>query len=140
MKKLVVVVRLILAIVFISYGAVKLMGGQYYYGDWVIDKKTTDGTFLVWAFFGYSRVYAYFTGLIEFGSGILMLFPQTATLGAAALFAASLNITVMDFCFNFPSVKYASLVFTIMAAFILWSERQRLKLVFWDKWRVEAVM
>ena len=41
------VIRVFLAITFTTYGLVKVLGGQYNYGDWVIDKKTVDGTSLV---------------------------------------------------------------------------------------------
>ena len=37
------VIRVFLAITFATYGLVKVLGGQYNYGDWVIDKKTVDG-------------------------------------------------------------------------------------------------
>src|SRR5512138_152844 len=59
------VIRVLLAITFATYGLVKVLGGQYNYGDWVIDKKTVDGTSLVWAFYGYSPFYGRFTGLFE---------------------------------------------------------------------------
>ena len=55
-------IRWFLGIVFIAYGAVKLLGGQLYYGDWVIDKKTAEGPFLVLAFFGYCRCTGAFSG------------------------------------------------------------------------------
>src|SRR5262245_61339479 len=44
------VIRVFLGITFATYGLVKVLGGQYNYGDWVIDKSTVDGTSLVWAF------------------------------------------------------------------------------------------
>src|SRR5262249_14944634 len=44
--------RLFVGMVFIAYGAVKLLGGQFYHGDFVIDSRTTEGTWMVWCFFG----------------------------------------------------------------------------------------
>jgi uncharacterized membrane protein YphA (DoxX/SURF4 family) len=122
-------IRVFLAIVFISYGVVKLFGGQFYYGDWTIDKKTVGGPFLVWAFYGYSPVYARFIALAELVPGIMLLIPRLATVGAAALFAVSLNVTVMDFAFDFPDVKYAALVYTALLGVLLWADRERLRLL-----------
>ena len=86
----------------------KVLGGQYNYGDWVSDKKTVDGTSLVWAFYGYPRC-GRFTGLVELVPAIFLLIPRTATIGAAALFAVALNVTAMDFGFHYPAVKYFAL-------------------------------
>src|SRR5258706_11348196 len=65
-------IRVFLAITFATYGIVKVLGGQYDYGDWVIDKKTVDGTGLVWAFYGYSPFYGRFTGLFELGPAVML--------------------------------------------------------------------
>src|SRR5919199_1527561 len=124
--------RLVVGFAFIAYGTVKLLGGQFYHGDFVIDSRTTDGTWLVWCFFGYSPVYARFIGLCELGPGLLVLFPRTRTLGALALLAVSLNITVMDFCFDFPPVKYTALLLTLLCAILVASDYRKLKMVFWD--------
>jgi uncharacterized membrane protein YphA (DoxX/SURF4 family) len=120
------VIRLFVATVFIAYGVVKLLGGQFFYGDWVIDKKTVGGPFLVWAFYGYSPMYGRFVGFTELIPGIMLLIPRTATLGAAALFLVSLNITVMDFAFGFPSVKYMALFYTALLAILLWADRRKI--------------
>lgn len=124
--------RLFVGIVFIAYGLVKLLGGQFHHGDFVIDSRTTEGTWLVWCFFGYSPVYARFIGMCELVPGLLVLFPRTTTLGALALLAVSLNITVMDFCFDFPGVKYTALILTVLCGVLVASDYRRLKLIFWD--------
>src|SRR4051812_16240147 len=97
------VIRVFLAVTFATYGLVKVLGGQYNYGDWVIDKKTVDGTSLVWAFYGYSPFYGRFTGLFELLPALMLLSKRTATIGAAALFAVALNVTAMDFGFHYPA-------------------------------------
>jgi uncharacterized membrane protein YphA (DoxX/SURF4 family) len=89
-------IRLLMSAVFLFYGSVKLLGGQYYYGDWTISKSTADGTSLVWAFYGYSPFYGRMTGLFEFLPAVLLLFRRTTFLGALALFAVGLNITLLD--------------------------------------------
>jgi hypothetical protein len=122
-------IRLFLALVFTFYGGLKLLGGQYYYGDWVIDKHTTDGTSLVWAFYGYSPFYGRATGLFELIPALMLLHRRTATLGAAALLAVGLNITLMDFAFDFPLVKYFALGYTLLCVVLLVHDRARLRLL-----------
>lgn len=133
------VIRVFLGITFATYGLVKVLGGQYNYGDWVIDKKTVDGTSLVWAFYGYSPFYGRFTGLFELVPAILLLIPRTATIGAAALFAVALNVTAMDFGYDYPAVKYFALVYTILLGVLLWADREKLSLLLLDREQARAV-
>jgi uncharacterized membrane protein YphA (DoxX/SURF4 family) len=118
---------------------VKLLGDQYNYGDWVIDKKTVDGTSLVWAFYGYSPMYGRFTGLFELVPAILLLIPRTATIGAAALFAVALNVTAMDFGFHYPAVKYFALGYTVLLAVLLWADRGKLSPLLLNREQARAV-
>ncbi len=133
-------IRLLLGIVFVTYGVVKLGGGQYYYGDFVIDSKTVSGTSFVWAFFGWSKVYALFTGFGEFMAGLLLLIPRTRTAGAVILFPISLNITVLTFAFGFPGVKYASLVYTLLCGLLLLYDLPKLKLIFLNDTKTDALL
>jgi uncharacterized membrane protein YphA (DoxX/SURF4 family) len=133
------VIRVFLAITFATYGLVKVLGGQYNYGDWVIDKRTVDGTSLVWAFYGYSPMYGRFTGLFELVPAILLLIPRTATIGAAALFAVALNVTAMDFGFHYPAVKYFALGYTALLAVLLWADREKLSLLLLNREQARAV-
>ena len=133
------VIRVFLGITFATYGLVKVLGGQYNYGDWVIDKSTVDGTSLVWAFYGYSPFYGRFTGLFELVPAILLLIPRTATIGAAALFAVALNVTAMDFGFDYPAVKYFALTYTILLGVLLWFDREKLALLLLDREQAHAV-
>ena len=133
------VIRVFLAITFATYGLVKVLGGQYNYGDWVIDKKTVDGTSLVWAFYGYSPMYGRFTGLFELVPAILLLIPRTAMIGAAALFAVALNVTAMDFGFHYPAVKYFALGYTVLLAVLLWADREKLSLLLLSREQARVV-
>lgn len=129
--RVVIAVRYALAVVFVVYGGIKLFGGQYYYGDWVLSKAERPGPGLVWAFYGYSPFYGRATGLFELLPALLLLNRRTATLGALGLFAVSLNITLMDFAFDYPAVKYFSAGYTLLLAFLLWQGRDRLLAAFW---------
>lgn len=128
LRRLTLAIRIFLAVVFIAYGVVKLLGGQFYYGDWTMSKSTASGPFLVWAFYGYSPFYGHIIGLFELVPAVLLLFRSTATAGAAALFAVSLNITIMDFGFDFPGVKYACAFYTSLCLVLLASDYKRLLL------------
>ena len=139
LTQILTVIRVFLGITFATYGLVKVLGGQYNYGDWVIDKSTVDGTSLVWAFYGYSPFYGRFTGLFELVPAILLLIPRTATIGAAALFAVALNVTAMDFGFNYPAVKYFALAYTILLGVLLWFDREKLSLLLLDREQAHVV-
>jgi hypothetical protein len=119
-------VRLFLGITFVVYGVIKVLGGQFIYDGFVIDSRTTDGTTLVWSFFGYSPVYGRLIGVAELVPGILLLFRRTQPLGAVCLLPVTANITLMDFCYGFPPVKYFSLLLTVLCAAAVACEYRRL--------------
>lgn len=131
--------RLAVAGVFAAYGLVKVLGGQFTHGDFVLDSRTAEPTSLVWAFYGYSPAYGRFVGLCELGPALLLLNRRTQLLGALALFAVSLNITVMDFCFGFPPVKYFSLLLTVLCAALVAGDWRKVRLAFWDDVRPELL-
>ena len=97
--------------------------------DWTMSKGTATGTFMVWAFYGYSSFCGHFIGLFELIPAVLLFFRRTTMIAAAALFAVSLNITIMDFCFDFPGVKYASAVYTVLCLVLLLHESKKLLLL-----------
>jgi uncharacterized membrane protein YphA (DoxX/SURF4 family) len=124
--KTILAIRLFVALVFLVYGTLKLAGGQYYYGDWTISKASDRGPYLVWAFYGYSPVYGRLTGLFEVIPALLLLFGRTSLIGAGGLFAVGLNITLMDFAFDFPMVKYFALLYTVLCAVLVLYEKPKL--------------
>lgn len=131
LPRLTMAARVVLCVVFVGYGTLKLCGGQYDYGDWVIRQDEPDGTSVVWAFYGYSPFYGRFTGLYELLPALLLLSRRTVTLGALGLFAVSLNITVMDFAYGYPMVKWFSLAYTLLSVFLVFQGRERLLAAFW---------
>lgn len=131
LPRMVILSRTLLALVFLFYGGIKLFGGQYYYGDWTMSKSdfNDNATSLVWAFYGYSPIYGRFTSLFELIPALMLLIPRTATLGALGLFAVGMNITVMDFTYHYPQVKYFVLGYTILAGLLVAFDRPRLRLM-----------
>jgi hypothetical protein len=117
---------------FILYGLVKLLGGQFFFShDWVISGRTTDGPTLVWCFYGYSPVYGRLIGLAELVPGALLLLPRLRTVGALLLLPVSAHITVLDFCFDFPAVKYFSLLLTLGCVILLLADGRTLGRAAW---------
>lgn len=134
-----VLMRRFLGVAFIAYGLVKLFGGQFVYSEWTFSRSTANGPSLVWAFFGFSPWYAKFIAMCELVPGVLLLIPSTAFVGAVALFPVALNITVMDFAYGFPGVKYLVAIYTAMLAVLIWVEREKIWLMFRPIDRVRAL-
>jgi hypothetical protein len=136
-------VRLFLAITFLCYGLLKVLGGQFLYGGFLLDSRSVDGSTMVWAFYGYSPVYGRLIGVAEMAAGALLLVPRTRTLGAILLLPIAANITVLDFCFAFPAVKYFALTLTLLNLVLLAAERDKLKLLLRlalaDEWQVQKM-
>lgn len=133
------IIRWFLAAVYIVYGVTKLLGGQFHHGPFTIDSATVDGTFFVWAFFGWKMPYSIFIGLGELVPGILLLFNRTATIGALLLLPVVVNITVLTFAFGFPSVKYVSLGYAVLVAVLIGWDLPRLRAALWPAQAPRAV-
>ena len=131
MGRVVLAIRILLAAIFTFYGVVKLAGGQYHYGAYSISDRDALNPDTVWAFYGSSPIYGRATGLFELVPALLMAHPRLYTLGALGLFAVEINITIMDYCFHFPSVKYMITAYTVLTAFVIWTDRKRLIDAFW---------
>ncbi len=125
--------RIFLGVVFIVYGVVKILGIQlakiHVHGD--ID--SIDPVTLVWFFFGYSQVYAKFIAIAELAAGLFILFKRTARLGTLMIFGLGLNITVMDYCFSFPNVKYLVTVYTLLALALILNDFKFYKRLFFEE-------
>lgn len=132
-SKPILVIRLLMAVIFGLYGCIKLFGGQFYYGDWDnLSKSTVDGTSLVWLFYGYSPFYGRITGLFELIPAVMLLFRRTTFVGAGALFVVGLNITLLDFAFDYPSVKYLAALYTVLCGVLVLHDRGKARDVFAD--------
>ncbi|GAB2687400.1 hypothetical protein GCM10027037_07070 [Mucilaginibacter koreensis] len=118
-KKLTFIIRILLGTIFIVYGVVKLLGIQLAKLNLHGDINDIDPVTLVWYFFGYSQFYAKFIGVTELLAGLLMFPKLTKRLGTMMIFGLGVNITVMDFCFDFPEVKYNVMVYTLLTLLLL---------------------
>jgi uncharacterized membrane protein YphA (DoxX/SURF4 family) len=73
---------------------------------------------LAWRFFGYSRGYNYFLGYGEVIAAALLLFRRTARLGAIVMLVVTINVVVVNFCYDVV-VKEISSMLAIMSLILL---------------------
>ena len=113
--------RFALAAQMFYYGAAKIIPTQFPPPALVTlvrpvgDLSLTD---LLWVFVGASTAYQMFTGWAEMLAGILLIIPQTATLGALIAFADLLQVFVLNMTYDF-GLKQISLHLILIALFLL---------------------
>jgi hypothetical protein len=79
---------------------------------------------VVWAWMGASYAYNVFAGIAEMGSGFLLFFRRTVTLGALASIAVLLNVVMINFAYDVPVKLYSSHLL-LMAVFLLAPDLKR---------------
>lgn len=127
-KWFMVYLRLVLAAVMIPYGAAKLLPVQFpapslsklleTYGD-------SSPMGLMWTFMGASASYSFFGGATEVLSGLLLVVPRLATLGALVCIGVMSNVLMLNLGYDVP-VKLGSLHLILMAAFVVVPDLRRL--------------
>jgi uncharacterized membrane protein YphA (DoxX/SURF4 family) len=83
---------------------------------------------MLWIFMGASRAYTAFSGIMETIAALLLLWRRTTPLGAIVSTAVTLNIVVLNFCYDVP-VKLYSTNLLLMSLFLLWPDARRLACV-----------
>ncbi|WP_010269137.1 hypothetical protein [Paenibacillus senegalensis] len=116
--------RLFLGIIFLIYGMVKLVFGQFGEPTPEIAALHSEGFVLAWTFFGYSRLYELFIGVGEVAAGILIMIPRTAALGTAIYFPIALNVMLVNYCYSI-GVQDLSTVLTVLCLVLLWIYRRK---------------
>src|SRR3954471_6073124 len=91
----VMAVRVFLAAVFILYGVLKLLRLQLATGD-LSDVRFGEASpmLVTWHFFSLSPLYHNSIGVAQIGTGLLLLFPRTAPVGALCFFVIIVNIVL----------------------------------------------
>lgn len=129
------VVRYLLAFIFISYGVAKLLGTQFIRAGMTLDHALSElsGFELTWAYFGYSPLYSHFIALGQITFAALLLFQRTARLGMLGLLPIVLNIVLVNFAYNISvATTMVSCVFLAMNLYLVLSQAGALKAFFWD--------
>ena len=114
-------VRVILAAVFILYGVMKLLGLQLSTGDLSNMRFGEASPMLVtWHFFSLSPLYHHAIGVAQIITGLLLIVPRTAPVGALCFFVIILNIVLINFGYNIATdVKILSSVLLALDCFLL---------------------
>ncbi|CAN5352305.1 hypothetical protein BH11BAC5_BH11BAC5_48850 [soil metagenome] len=113
--------RYFLGFTMLSYGFVKVYGGQFMFPDVVQLEKTYGNSSpmnLLWTFMGYSKPYTVFSGTVEIVGGFLLLFRRTTVLGCLVTIAIMINIVMLNFSYDVP-VKLFSSHLLLFAFFIV---------------------
>ena len=120
--------RLTLGITMIQYGAAKVFPSQFPppslttllepFGD-------SSPMHLLWTFMGASTLYTFFAGAAEVLGGVLLLIPQTTTLGALVSLGAMANVLMLNLGYDVP-VKIGVSNLVLMSFVLLWPDLRRL--------------
>ena len=112
--------RFSLAFAMLGYGFVKIFPLQFQPPElWTLTETYGQSSpmGLLWTFMGASLPYTIFAGTLEATAGTLLLFRRTALLGALMTMGVTLNIVLLNFCYDVP-VKLFSLHLLGMATFL----------------------
>jgi hypothetical protein len=101
MKRVTTALRILLGLVLVMYSYAKFAGIQFPRMEIHDSVSTLNPVVLVFYFYGYSQPYAMFCATMEFIVGMLVILPRTYHFGLLCYFAFTLNIAVLDWCFNF---------------------------------------
>jgi uncharacterized membrane protein YphA (DoxX/SURF4 family) len=127
-----VYIRYSLAMIMLSYGMAKVFPGQFGYPtlDRLLEAYGQSSPMgLLWTFMGYSRPYAFFTGLVECTGGLLLFSQRTTTLGALVVAAAMGNVAMLNFAYDVPVKLYSSHLL-LLAVVLIAPDVSRLVAVF----------
>jgi len=128
----VVIARVLLALVFFFYGAMKLTGNQFGLGEGLTHSRLSETSPLVvtWYFFNLSPLYRDSIAFSQIATGLLLLFRRTAPIGALCFFVIITNIVLINFGYNIANdTKIISLVLLAIDLFLLVSYRDRYRLL-----------
>jgi hypothetical protein len=137
-----VYVRFALAAVMITYGAIKVIKGQF--PDPSLDRLLqpygqSSPMGLLWTFMGASAPYTIFAGLAELIPGLLLTLRRTALLGAVLSIAVMTNVVLLNFCYDVP-VKLFSSHLVLMGLFLVLPHAGRMANLFLFNRPVEPVV
>ncbi|MFS3927114.1 hypothetical protein ACR3I8_11925 [Priestia flexa] len=117
--------RIFLGIVFLIYGSVKIVFGQFGEPTPEALALNGEGFVMAWRFFGYSKEYEIIIGIGEVVAAILIMIPRTALFGAICYFPIVINVMMINYFFDI-GVQDLSTVLTLMCLALLFFERKRL--------------
>jgi uncharacterized membrane protein YphA (DoxX/SURF4 family) len=123
-------IRVLLAGVFILYGVLKLLRLQLATGD-LSDMHFGDASpmLVTWHFFNLSPLYHNAIGIAQIITGVLLIVPRTAAIGALCFFVIILNIVLINFGYDIATdVKVFSVILLVLNGVLI----RR----YWDRYRL----
>ena len=92
----------------------------------VLERRVGDLTpiSLLWTFMQYSRVYAFFGGLVELIAVVLLCYRPTATLGALVCLAAMTNVALLNYAYGVAVKLYGTMMVLSAAVLVLYDVRR----------------
>jgi uncharacterized membrane protein YphA (DoxX/SURF4 family) len=105
-------IRVLLASVFVLYGVLKLLDLQLSTGD-LSDMRFGQASpmLVTWHFFSLSPLYHHSIGIAQIITGVLLIIPRTAPVGALCFFVIILNIVLINFGYDIATdVKILSVI------------------------------
>ena len=125
---LLVILRIFLAMMLLSYGFAKVYKTQFPEPS-LIRLLQPLGSFspmgLAWTYMGFSEAYNLYTGLLEVIGGLLLIWRRTTTLGALLVAGVMSHVVVMNFTYDIP-VKLFSMHLLAIAIILIATDRKRL--------------
>jgi uncharacterized membrane protein YphA (DoxX/SURF4 family) len=125
------IIRWFLALVFIIYGTLKLLWLQLATGD-LSDLRFGEASPLLvtWHFFSLSPLYHHAIGIAQIVTGLLLIVPRTAAVGALCFLVIIVNIVLINFGYDIAlDVKIFSCVLLALDGVLLVHYRQRYRLL-----------
>jgi hypothetical protein len=131
-QRLAVISRILLAVAFVPTALVKVTGHRFTQ----ISVDDPIGYFFeaLYRSGGYWR----FIGAAQLLTGLMLLVPRTATLGAVCFFPIVLNIFIITVSLHFPGTTVITGLMTLAGFFLLCWDYDRLKAVLWSPGRNDA--
>ena len=118
-------IRILLGGILILYAYAKFSGNQFVKLELNESIDNVEPALLVFYFFGYSQTYAMFCAVAELMTGLLTAIPKTSHIGVLIYFPFTLNIAVMDWCFDFPlSTKLLISSLTLLSLLLIIADRK----------------
>ncbi len=121
-------VRMVVAVAMISYGASKLIRGQFpepFLASFLFTYAQSSPMGLLWLFMGTSHLYSFFGGVGEMAGGLLLLVPRFTVMGAIISGGMMVNVLLLNLGYDVPRKIY-SVHLILMCVFLLLPDLRRL--------------
>jgi uncharacterized membrane protein YphA (DoxX/SURF4 family) len=135
-------IRVLLALVFVVYGVLKLLRLQLATGD-LSDMRFGEASpmLVTWHFFNLSPLYHHSIGIAQIVTGILLVTPRTAPVGALCFFVIILNIVLINFGYDIATdVKIFGSILLVLDCLLIVRYWRRYRLLLLSEASLEELL